>query len=345
MKDFDMKEWLLDLWEKAKALPWKRIGLISLCVFLALLLIGLVAATILIEGMLGRIDRFETDPTAPSTQPYVPDDTIPSISVTVPTAPSDIIAHKDIVNIMLVGQDRRNGGGRSNSDVMILCTFNKKDKTITLTSFMRDLYVSIPGNGMNKLNAAYPMGGYELLGDTLMENFGVQVDNYVEVDFAGFKKAVNILGGIDMYLTAEEAKYMNEAPWDGLNSDGWALHEGVNHLNGDMALAYSRIRHVGFYDYERTERQRKVLTALIDKCKSMNLTTALNLLNQLLECVRTDMTDSEITSYAMTLFPLLAGEVTQQRIPIEGSYEDNHNVIIPDFDLNHQFLWDTLMPD
>jgi LCP family protein required for cell wall assembly len=227
---------------------------------------------------------------------------------------------------------------------MILCTFNTKDKSITLTSFMRDLYVNIPGAGMNKLNAAYPMGGYTLLGETLLENFGVKVDHYVEVDFSGFKKAVNILGGIDMYLTAAEAEYMNTTPWDGLNSEGWALHAGVNHLNGDMALAYSRIRAIG-YDYERTERQRKVLTAMIDKCKGMNIGTAMNLMNQLLGCVRTDMTDAEITRYALELFPLLSGNLTQQRIPIEGSYEDNHNVIIPDYDMNHQFLVDTLMPD
>lgn len=342
MNDFDFKEWCQGVWAKMKVLPWKRIGLISLCVFLALVLISLVAATILIEGMLGQIDRL-TEPTAPSTQPYIPD-TIPSIPITVPTTPDTTITHKNLVNIMLVGQDRRNGGGRSNSDVMILCTFNTKDKSITLTSFMRDLYVNIPGAGMNKLNAAYPMGGYTLLGETLLENFGVKVDHYVEVDFSGFKKAVNILGGIDMYLTAAEAEYMNTTPWDGLNSEGWALHAGVNHLNGDMALAYSRIRAIG-YDYERTERQRKVLTAMIDKCKGMNIGTAMNLMNQLLGCVRTDMTDAEITRYALELFPLLSGSLTQQRIPIEGSYEDNHNVIIPDYDMNHQFLVDTLMPD
>lgn len=342
MNDFDFKEWFQGVWAKMKVLPWKRIGLISLCVFLALVLISLVAATILIEGMLGQIDRL-TEPTAPSTQPYIPD-TIPSIPITVPTTPDTTITHKNLVNIMLVGQDRRNGGGRSNSDVMILCTFNTKDKSITLTSFMRDLYVNIPGAGMNKLNAAYPMGGYTLLGETLLENFGVKVDHYVEVDFSGFKKAVNILGGIDMYLTAAEAEYMNTTPWDGLNSEGWALHAGVNHLNGDMALAYSRIRAIG-YDYERTERQRKVLTAMIDKCKGMDIGTAMNLMNQLLGCVRTDMTDAEITRYALELFPLLSGNLTQQRIPIEGSYEDNHNVIIPDYDMNHQFLVDTLMPD
>ena len=342
MNDFDFKEWCQGVWAKMKVLPWKRIGLISLCVFLALVLISLVAATILIEGMLGQIDRL-TEPTAPSTQPYIPD-TIPAIPITVPTTPDTTITHKNLVNIMLVGQDRRNGGGRSNSDVMIVCTFNTKDKSITLTSFMRDLYVNIPGAGMNKLNAAYPMGGYTLLGETLLENFGVKVDHYVEVDFSGFKKAVNILGGIDMYLTAAEAEYMNTTPWDGLNSEGWALHAGVNHLNGDMALAYSRIRAIG-YDYERTERQRKVLTAMIDKCKGMDIGTAMNLMNQLLGCVRTDMTDAEITRYALELFPLLSGNLTQQRIPIEGSYEDNHNVIIPDYDMNHQFLVDTLMPD
>ena len=79
--------------------------------------------------------------------------------------------------------------------------------------------------------------------------------------------------------------------------------------------------------------------------KGMDIGTAMNLMNQLLGCVRTDMTDAEITRYALELFPLLSGNLTQPRIPIEGSYEDNHNVIIPDYDMNHQFLVDTLMPD
>lgn len=353
MKDLDFKEWLSGFWGKLKKLPWKRIGLITLCVVLSLILISLIFVTVYVEHLLGKINYVnpaESQPSEGYTDPtFSSDATLPSIDVTIPTAPDTVIAHKDIVNIMLVGQDRRSGNYRTNSDVMILCTFNTKDKTITLTSFMRDLYVSIPGHGMNKMNAAYPKGGMSLLGNTMLENFGVQVDNFIEVDFNGFKQIVNTLGGIDMYLTAAEAEYMNTTPWDGLNSDGWALTEGVNHLNGDQALAYSRIRAIG-WDYERTERQRKVLTAIISKCKTMNLSTAMNLLNEFLPLVGTDMDKQEIVDYAMDLFPLLtSGQIVTQRIPAQGTYEDvkvnGQDVIIADFELNHQFLVDTLIPD
>ena len=90
-----------------------------------------------------------------------------------------------IVNILLVGQDRLEGEGRTRSDSMILCTFNKRTRELTLTSFLRDLYVQIPGYGGNRINAAYAYGGMELLEQTLEQNFGVQVDGIVEVDFSG----------------------------------------------------------------------------------------------------------------------------------------------------------------
>ena len=269
--------------------------------------------------------------------------------MTLPPEPDVIISHDQIINIMLVGQDRREGENyRTRSDAMILCTINKQDKTITLTSFMRDLYVNIPGHGGDKMNAAYAYGGMSLLSQTMKENFGIQVDATVEVDFSGFKKVVNALGGIEMHLTAAEVDYMMTANWDGLNTEGWALTPGVNRLNGDQALAYSRIRAIG-YDFERTERQRRVISAILAKCKGMDIAQTNSLLWELLPLVATDMSNSQITNYARELLPLLSGNtVTTQRIPIEGSYTVTYvgplDVVLADTEINRQFLIETLMP-
>ena len=341
-----------------KNLPWARIGMISLCSVLSLILIVMIFATAYIEQMLGLITRPPTgsEATLPSdfyTKPTLPSGytgpTIDPSGVTLPPEPDVIISHDQIINIMLVGQDRREGENyRTRSDAMILCTINKQDKTITLTSFMRDLYVNIPGHGGDKMNAAYAYGGMSLLSQTMKENFGIQVDATVEVDFSGFKKVVNALGGIEMHLTAAEVDYMMTANWDGLNTEGWALTPGVNRLNGDQALAYSRIRAIG-YDFERTERQRRVISAILAKCKGMDIAQTNSLLWELLPLVATDMSNSQITNYARELLPLLStNTVTTQRIPIEGSYTVTYvgplDVVLADTEINRQFLIETLMP-
>lgn len=353
MKRFDIREWLLAFWAKCKVLPWARIGLITLCSVLALILIALIFVTAYTEHLLGQITDL-TDPTGSVTDistghtaPSVPSDVTIHINPTLPSEPQTVIAHEDIVNIMLVGQDRRPGTtGRTLSDVMILCTLNKKDNTITLTSFMRDIYLSIPDHGFGKMNAAYAgTGGTKRLSNTLLKNFGVQVDAFVEVDFQAFRKIVDILGGVDIYLTAAEANYMNTVWLDNVDYGNWNLKPGMNRLTSNQALYYSRIRKIDD-DYNRTQRQRNVINAIIKGCKNMSLSQILSLMNQVLPYIGTDMTNSEIIGYATELFPLLAnGTVVSQRIPIDGSFQDDGNNIYIDLDMNHQFLVDTLLPD
>lgn len=360
MNEFNFKVWLLGLWDKIKASPWKRIALVSLCVFLALVLTAMVAVTAVIQNILNQVVIIPPDDTLPPdatigaatpTEPLLP--SIPG--QTAPTTPNSIVAHKDLVNIMLVGQDRREGqAGRTLSDVMILCTFNKQDKTITLTSFLRDSYVKIPEIGMNKMNQAYFRGGTEWLKQTMLDNFGVQVDYFLEVDFASFKSIVNTLGGVEINLTAAEAEYMNTNILDGIHYEPGSLKPGVNLLDGDQALEYARIRKVGGTgDFGRTDRQRTVLNAIFNKCRTMDLGTAIDLMYTLLDYVRTDIPRDDIFHVATDLFPLLSGQLIQQRVPIDGSWSlldvqlgsDEVEVIIIDFVKTHQFLLDTLMPN
>ena len=344
-----LKEWLRKTTQYLATWPWARIGLISLCSFLSLVLLTLVIGTVYVEYLLGLIRRPNIEGSLPTTEyiePTLPSDftgvTISPTDVTEPPEFSTVITHEDLVHIMLVGQDRRPGENYlTRSDAMILCTFNKQTKTITLTSFMRDLYVEIPGRKSDKMNAAYQWGGMSLLRETMMENFGIPVDAFVEVDFSGFTQVVDILGGVDINLTQAEADHLN-----GLHS--WNLKAGTNHLNGDQALQYSRIRAIG-NDFGRTERQRNVINSIIAGCRGMNISQLNNLLTKILPLIATDIDNQTIFDYALELFPLLSGSnIVQQRIPIEGSYEDawvgSLDVLLPDMEINRQFLVDTLLP-
>lgn len=224
--------------------------------------------------------------------------------------------NEDILNIMLIGQDARPGETRARSDVMILVTVNKQEKTLTLTSFLRDLYVQIPGYSNNRMNAAFAWGGMSLLDSTLETNFGVTVDGNFEVNFEEFASVIDLLGGVDVELTANEASVVNKSVgYSGVGS-------GMQHLNGDQALAYARIRKLDS-DFGRTNRQRKVLTALFEKFKNSDLDTLMSLMNEVLPLLTTDLSKSEILSYAAEVLPMLSQlTLTSQRIPADGAYVD-----------------------
>lgn len=342
---------MIDL-TQLKHYPWKRIGLIILCAVLSVTFIAMIFVTAFIESALGKINRPGENNTFPPnlesifTRPTLPPDftgeTVDPSNVTLPPSPTDIIQHKDLVNIMLVGQDRRpNEHYRTRSDAMILMSFNKRTGTITMTSFMRDLYVTIPGRSPDKMNAAYAYGGMPLLADTMLENFGVKVDAFLEVDFAGFEKVVNTIGGVDILLTQQEASYMNKEL-------GTGLIAGMNHLDGPTALFYSRIRVIGT-DFARTQRQRNVINAVLASCRYLSLGQIMDMANQVLPMITTDMTNSQITGYIMDLFPMLAGSsIVSQRVPIDGSYTLTYvgamDVVLADLAVNHRFLYNTLMP-
>lgn len=230
--------------------------------------------------------------------------------------PETTVQRDDILNILLIGQDARPGETRARSDVMILVTVNKTQKTLTLTSFLRDLYVQIPGYSNNRLNATYAWGGMGLLDSTLESNFGVLVDGNFEVNFDAFSSVIDILGGVDVELTASEASVINK-------SVGYeALGSGMQHLNGEEALTYARIRKLDS-DFGRTNRQRKLLTALFEKFRRSDLNTLMALVNEVLPLLTTDLSKAEILRYASEILPMLPElSLTSQRIPADGAYVD-----------------------
>ena len=339
---------------KKKRNSGKRTALIVLCSVLAVILTAMLGVTVAAHSLMNkmnRVDGSQSTMSAEEMQEYLENErqeetgsgqSISDGDVDWGGMVSTLLGDSDdVINILLIGQDRRPGETRARSDSMILCTVNRDSKTIILTSFMRDLYVQIPGYGNNRINASYAWGGMELLNKTLEQNFGIYIDGNVEVDFNQFSNIVDLLGGVPMELRSDEASYINSDTKSSLSA-------GMQILNGKQALSYSRIRNLDAdADFSRTNRQRKVISALFNQVKDSGLTTLLGLLDEVLPMVTTDMSNGEILGYAAKVFPMFSGaSITSQRIPADGAYKgamiDGMSVLVADMDLTRQMLQETL---
>ena len=332
----------------------KRAVLIAIIVLLAIILAVLVVGTAFVTATLNKIERVDPAETLSQeeiesilneeieeTTPDFTGEVINSEDLELPEEPVEVVETGDeVIQILLVGQDTKSMSSRSRTDSMILCTVNLTDKTLTMTSFMRDMYLKLPGYQSQRLNVAYLLGGFDALYNALEYNFGVQADYGVAVNFASFQKVIDAVGGVDVELTSREATHLN------LNYYGFNLTEGLNHLNGEAALAYSRIRKLDS-DFNRTNRQRTVMMALLEKAKTLPATELYDLVETLIPMVVTDMTNSEIIDVAFDIVPILGElQVISQRIPIDGEYRnawvDGMAVLLPDLEANRQYLVDTI---
>ena len=247
-----------------------------------------------------------TDPTAAPTEPA---------EETMPTLAADAMDGKRVLNILITGQDRRDPDSWGRSDTMILCSINAETDTVTMVSFLRDLYLKIPGHGSSRLNAAYSWGGTELLNETLTQNFDVSIDGNIEIDFFDFIALIDYLGGVDVELTVAEAEYLNN------RHGSWDLAEGENHLTGEQALDYSRIRYLDS-DFVRTERQRNVLNQVLGKLQELSWSELLDAMDMLLENSTMSFTEDELLLYTLGFYPVLAdGEIVTGRIPADRTWE------------------------
>lgn len=242
-----------------------------------------------------------------------------------------------LINFLFIGQDRREGEGRQRSDAMILCSLNPETSELSMISFLRDLYVQIPGYEDNRLNAAYAYGGFDLLKETLSKNFGVSVDGCLEVDFENFVGIVDTVSGIDVELSAKEAEIV-----------GGGASQGLCHLNGSQTLTYARIRKIDS-DFERTKRQRNILSAVFAKLKNMDVTGRLGFVSEALPMVTTDMNDEQLMMLAAQLASSLDElEVSTHCIPAEGAYKNatvrEMMVLIPDIEKNRRIIFEEYLP-
>lgn len=295
----------------------------------SLITIAVVAAVTLVAGglywnrMLNLLgDADQTVPTLSheeemallgETESTVIPETMEPTETTAPLETEPVLPEKYITNIMLVGQNWREDEQNKLSDTMILCSINRKTKTMTMVSFLRDLYVPLPayaghGPGRNRINVCYALGsswkrnsegGMEMLALCIEQNFGIHVDHTIEVSFETFPRIIDGFGGIEVEVTEAEARYMTEEI--GYIGD---ITPGYQTLDGLETLAYARIRKIDG-DRQRAARQRAVITELVEKCRNMNLSEMHRAAEYVLPCVITDMSNEEITQYILELLPIL----------------------------------------
>lgn len=260
--------------------------------------------------------------------------------------------HEDYaVNILLLGEEAiGSGSARGRTDLIMIATMNIKEKSYKLTSLMRDTLVEIPGQRENKLNAAYQIGGIPLLYETIEHNFDIKVDGYCMVGFDDFEAIIDRLGGVDITLTPAEANYLNKENYIS-NPVNRKMKAGVNHMNGNQALGYCRIRYVGTgkeaNDFGRTSRHRIVLNAIFDQYKSLGYVDLIMLLNDCLTYITTDMRSDQISAYLEQALEIGLTDVENFRIPIDGGYEGGYvrkmSVLVPDLPKNvkalHEFIF------
>ena len=316
-------------------------AILLIIVLIIVLLMGGVYAYV--NHKLSKIMRVDISPEVvvdPSLESFETEegltDTINPEDIVWNNADIEVMKDKDVSNILLIGQDRREGQGRQRSDSMIICSLNKKTNKIILTSVMRDMYVPIPGYSDNRINAAYQFGGMELLDRVMEESLGVHIDANVEVDFEGFINCMAEIGNIDMQLNEEEAKYLNDA-------NGWNLQAGYNSLTPEQALAFSRVRYVGHSDWERTDRQRRVIISAFNNVKGLSIPELISLADRIFPNVTTDMTNSEILGYVYTVVTNKMTTIDSNRLPAEGTYtcetlRKGMEVLVPDLKANAECL-------
>jgi LCP family protein required for cell wall assembly len=227
-----------------------------------------------------------------------------------------------ITNIALFGLDKRDKNERGRSDAIMILTIDEERNKLKLTSIMRDSYVDISGHGKDKINHAYAFGGPQLAIKTINENFGLNIKDYVAIDFSGLESIVDSLGGITLEIKDYELKEVNGHIADlAMLQDKPAKYikgAGKQNLNGMQVVAYTRSRHSGNGDVERTERQRKVLSVIFDRVKSAGVMKLPGIVDDFLPYVKTSMKPGDMIGIGKNVLGSGIGNLEQQRFPIDA---------------------------
>ncbi|MBO0995869.1 LCP family protein [Bacillus sp. SD088] len=244
------------------------------------------------------------------------------------------------INFLVLGIDSR-GEANSRTDTIMLVNYRPEDRTLKLISIMRDSYVQIPGHKYNfdKINNAYFLGGEELLKKTIQNNFGLDVDHTVTVDFQGFVSVIDTLipEGINVHV--------DQAMIDDMNLK---MAAGENSLHGEDLLKYVRFRHDERSDFGRVERQQDILLDVISKVnEKMNSFTGMTKIPQLvhdtIKNVETDLGPQEIITLSSMVFSQPIEQIETMRIPVKDgftnqTYEHAGAVLELDFFKNQEAM-------
>ncbi len=238
----------------------------------------------------------------------LPGTTTPQSFYVPPYAPptATVLTDNDTITILLLGSDKRPGQTYFRTDTIVIAAIRPALGQVSLISVPRDLYVYIPSVGMDRVNAAYeygvmynyPGGGFALLKDTLLYNLGVRIDHLAIVDFDGFRRIVDTLGGVDVPVFCSYTDWhLIDPSYDPNNEDNWALYTvgpGVVHMDGDLALWYARSRKKSS-DFDRGRRSQEVLRALYARALQTNAVSKIpELFNDFSSSVITDLTLTDL---------------------------------------------------
>ena len=276
---------------------WKRI---VVYVLIALILLALIA----FATVYGIYNSFRTD--------------INEDNLGISSEIQDKYGDSDIFNVALFGVDTRDEDSFSGrSDSIIIVSVDKNNNIVKLTSILRDSYVAIEGHKNQKITHAYAFGGAELAIKTINQNFGMNITDYATINFYKLADAIDILGGIDIEVTEAERKHLNDIG-DDENPDFNYLDEaGTVHLNGEQAVVYARLRKIDS-DVARSNRQRKVIEALIVQAKKVSPAKYAEMVRTMMSLCETSLSFSEIMSFA----PMITKDITIQTLTIPGDEEN-----------------------
>ncbi|ALC90890.1 transcriptional regulator [Bacillus sp. FJAT-18017] len=276
--------------KKRRRIKWMRV--VAALLLLSIFLVGLFTIVQFLEGTIKKVN-----------QPFKKAEATHSFN--------GVKTKTDEVNVLLLGSDSR-GEKQARTDTIMVGHYNPKTQEIKLISLMRDMYVSIPGHGEHKLNAAYTYGGPELLRQTINLNFGLDIHHYAIVDFEGFEKAVDLLvpDGIEV-----------DIPYEMSEGIDMTLEKGNQRLNGKELLGYVRFRQDRLSDFGRVQRQQEVITKLKDEAVSLHSVTKLpDLLGLLGTYIDTDIDTPTLLTIGKDILSNESGEIQSIRIPEDGSF-------------------------
>ena len=360
--------------EIIKGIPtWTKI-LVSV-ILVILLSVGLLFGTpagrdlvynMLVEFAFGKVvvDPEEPTPTiapvetpsaAPTETPITDPNTTPGAEATPEPTPEPTIAIKDdenVINVLLLGEESIYGSSRGRTDAIILVSIDLRGGDLKMVSFLRDLYVRIPGRADDRLNASFAYGGPKLIVETIENNFKVDIDGYVKVNFSGFMDVIDQLGGLRISLTAQESEYLNTTGYIS-NVDERNTVAGYQNMTGSQVLGYCRVRYVPTAnglkdDFGRNYRHRVVLQALFDKYKEKGFSELLSVMNTCFQYVTVSEGLKEVAADCLqSVIEKKMFNIEQMQIPKSGHYGnaiiDGKDVITfyPDnIDILQDFLYE-----
>lgn len=318
------------------------LGVLLVLVLLAIWLVPKISKNFLSNNVFDKVNTVtlptDSGQTQESSEPSGTADTGDALDSSDPSESSDptseietwptIVSDQNVTNIMIVGQNYREGEEHWLSDTMIICSINRQTKTLTMTSVLRDLYVPLPayaghGQGRNRINVCYHLGTYwtgsvaggmEMLALCIEKNFGIPIHHTVEFSFESFEKIIDMMGGVELDITeAESAYFAKYIPYMG------QVDPGIQTLNGYQALQYARLRKID-NDFGRTNRQRTLINSLISKAKTMGLMEVYDMVMEILPMITTDMTPEQMSDYVFEFLPMLFDlNIVSQTLPLDSS--------------------------